>query len=125
MTWAVKRIARRDCDLLVAYVCGPVVVGEYHFTMYVEDGAAKSELLNSISDGVKFPMKTMQIAQEMASFALSEMFKIATGKWIDKAHYFEQRKSIIDSINLKLQKEKNHGRQTKVHGHSNRNRKGY
>lgn len=97
----IKRIRQRE---FVIDLVGPVIVGEYHFTIKFDlDGAISDTLIDSISDKIH-PMKTMKIAQDTASFAASELWKIATSEFKGKAEYFQQILQLVEVINDRLKK---------------------
>lgn len=101
-----KRISRDD---FVMYVYGPVVVGEYHFHINHEiSNALKVELFNSITTGGKLrPMRTMKVAQEMASFAVSQLLQFAMRKDHNpetvKYEWFALLQSLPEKINKRME----------------------
>lgn len=95
----IKRIRQRE---FVIDLVGPVIVGEYHFTIKFDlDGLLSDPLICSISDKI-YPMKTMRIAQDIASFTAGELRKIATSEFKGKAEYYQQIIQLSEIINNKI-----------------------
>lgn len=98
-----KRIRQRE---FVIDIYGPIFFDEYGFTIKFDlDGLLSEELFNSHTNKLE-KLKTLKIAQETASFAAGELWKIATTEFKGKPEYYQQVLHIAEMINNKIKKKK-------------------
>lgn len=97
-----KKIGQRE---FVIEVCGPLIYGEYGFTIKFDlDGLLSKELFNSVTDKVG-KLKTLKIACEIASFAAREITKFAADCKSNE-EYFQKMIQLTETINNRLKKKK-------------------
>jgi hypothetical protein len=98
MSWMHKKIMQRE---FLIEVYGPIFVGEYGFSIKFYDGLYNPEIFNSHTNKV-VTMKSFKLAQETASFAGTQLHKIATSEFKGKAEYYEQLRQLTETINSRL-----------------------
>ena len=94
-----KRIFQRD---LLIEIHGPLIlVGGFGFEIKVViENEVSKPIYNSISDGVK-PIKTLNKATEMASFAGCEINKIIHN-YKDQPTFFQSLRELTEKLNVSL-----------------------